>query len=89
VTDQVSHPYKTTGKTIETNIGNCNYLHHILVKFQNYIKNFESNISENAIVLIYSKSFEHIVLCQLAASRVGVEQVSVCVEVGMLIGWSS
>jgi hypothetical protein len=29
VRDQVSHPYKITGKTIETNIGNCNHLHHM------------------------------------------------------------
>ena len=29
VTDQVSHLYKTTGKTTESNLGNYNYLHHI------------------------------------------------------------
>jgi hypothetical protein len=37
---------------------------------------------------MYSTFFEHIV-CQLVASRVGVELVSLHVEVRMLIGWSS
>jgi hypothetical protein len=38
---------------------------------------------------MYSKFFERFVLCQLAASRVGVELVSVPGEVGTSIGLSS
>jgi hypothetical protein len=49
-----------------------------------YIEYFVvSEISENAIVLVYSNFFERSVLCRLAAGRVGVELVSVCVEVGI------
>jgi hypothetical protein len=33
---------------------------------------------------MYSKFFEHTVLCRLAASRVGVELVSVRVKVGLV-----
>jgi hypothetical protein len=36
------------------------------------LKDFELNITENAIVLMYSKVFEHTVLYRLAVSRVGV-----------------
>jgi hypothetical protein len=52
------------------------------------LQDFGSNILENSIVLMYSMIFEHTVLCQLAASRVGVELVSVHVEVRTLIGLS-
>jgi hypothetical protein len=32
---------------------------------------------------MYTNVFEHTILCWLATSRVGVEPVSVCVEVGI------